>query len=133
MENTSPGHSKFYEMIQETEFGKIEARWGRIGKANLSSKLYFSSEWHQKLIEKRNKGYKVVTATQDEKIINNIIKFNKLIDAVHEKGNSSELEYVLSYKLRYVVVDSVSILKDAKIRMNEIWKKYKPKEEQSVD
>jgi len=115
-------------MIQKEPFGSFEARWGKIGKPSLSSKEYPGTEWFTKLGEKHAKGYETIIDETSGKFINNVLKFNKLIDAVRDKGTQSELEYVMSYKVSYVIKEQ-GIPYDAKVSLNEIWRKYKPKEE----
>ncbi len=68
LENTSDGHSKFYEMSQENPYdANFTVRYGKIGQIGGTKTTYPIAEWNKKLDEKRKKGYQVVrdVATPD--------------------------------------------------------------------
>ena len=70
LENTNPGHNKFYEFqgIQTNGRYTVKATYGRIGQAGQVTVIYdgisrteADKEFHKKMQEKVKKGYTLVT------------------------------------------------------------------------
>lgn len=74
LENTTPGHSKFYRIaVVEGPHGSWEfVQWGRIGSSPLSAQRACNpncGEVSKKLAEKRRKGYSTAVDTELPKFI----------------------------------------------------------------
>lgn len=85
LENTNPGHSKFYEFqgIQSNGRFTVKATYGRIGQAGQVTVIYdgisrteADKEFQKKLGEKTKKGYRLVgqTAAEEKKTLQSLFQ-----------------------------------------------------------
>lgn len=138
LENTTGGHNKFYEMIENSGTNTWTAKWGGIGKS-AQSQVYNLSEWHKKYDEKIRKGYTDKTNfknppkpkfTVNKEHLERVDKVMLVLTAhASEIKDSTELIRDVS-TVRAMLKDPKSKGKgnleaDDMIFLNEVWKKIK--------
>ena len=141
LENTTGGHNKFYEMIENPGGKTFKAKWGRIGNAP-QEKEYSMSDWYQKFDEKRKKGYVDLTHTKNppappkppfETNKEHLEKVNKVYTVlnVNKDKIDGSSEYIRDVgAIRKSLKDPKSMLKGSlskadMIYLNDLWKKIK--------
>ena len=132
LENTKNGHYKYYKMIQISASEWI-AEYGKIGNSPQRT-TYNMNLWDKKYVEKRNKGYIEVSASQTPKVnikSEDIIleKLNIIKNVVEADMQDLPQDY---HKVDIKRVDSLiykhehldTLTKSELQELNEIYKKY---------
>lgn len=73
LENTNPGHNKFYQMLMLNN-GKMVCAYGKIGNIQ-GVTAYSERDWYKKLDEKKRKGYVLTQGGNSPEIILNKIGY----------------------------------------------------------
>lgn len=141
LENTTAGHNKFYEMIEDSGGKTFTVKYGRIG--NSPQKMQYNiGDWYKKHDEKMKKGYIDLTHTKNppsppkpkfETNQEHLKKVNQVytILNLHKDEIVGGDEYIRDVgAIRASLKDPKSIIKgklskEDMIWLNDIWKKIK--------
>ena len=138
LENTQPGHNKFYEMTESGSLNSFTSRWGKIGSTG-TTKEYPIDQWYVTRDNKLNKGYVDVshkgTPPQPTIHVNgaHLQKVDKLILLLHANvaeivGGTELIRDVSAIRkgLRDVKSSYKGNLDAADMRyLNDVWKKVR--------